>query len=240
MKIPLNIFSLVATLSIPVGIDSTYGQGTPVIQHFGYADPTTEGFSMSTFGNPQVGPVINTMNAWSVRVSNSDGVDYYQNLTPQEQTELGEDDWTLSLTLQIFSAKLGGGVNASVFTGSELFMLQFATNSSGDPMIQSETLGHPTYTLSGVGSSYNNYQLIYDAGTETAEMWVDGVERISGIAGLSESPGTANVGWGAGEQAGGSQANWSMVSLSVPEPSTVSLILLGSRVLICLRHKRKN
>jgi hypothetical protein len=37
------------------------------------------------------------------------------------------------------------------------------------------------------------------------------------------------------------QANWNLVSLGiVPEPSTMSLILLGGGVLIYARHKRKN
>jgi len=239
MKAQLNISPLLAASFIVAIIDSTYGQATLASQHLGSADPTTEGFSLSTFGNPQVGPVTNAMKAWSVRVSNSDGAGYYQYLTPQEQTELGGADWTLSLTTQIIFANLGEVV-AVFYTGSQLFGLGFGTNSRGDPVVQSESVGQPTYTVSGVGSSYNNYQLIYDAGTGTASLWVNGIQRVGNIAGISESPGVAEVGWGASEQAGGSQANWNLVSLEiVPEPSAMSLIFLGSALLIYARRTYK-
>jgi hypothetical protein len=40
-------------------------------------------------------------------------------------------------------------------------------------------------------------------------------------------------------QAGSSQANWNLVSLSVPEPSVFSLLFIGSGVLIYFRNRNK-
>jgi hypothetical protein len=97
---------------------------------------------------------------------------------------------------------------------------------------------HTTYGITnGGGSIYNTYQLLYSSTSDTASLWINGVERVSAIQPQYGS-GQAFLEWGGGIQGTASfQANWNMVSLTVPEPSSAAVLLLGSGVLIYLRRK---
>jgi hypothetical protein len=72
------------------------------------------------------------------------------------------------------------------------------------------------YTLVGSGSSYNSYDLHYDPTTETAGLFVNGIERLSGYTGQPDF--VANQGLSFAAYSGGT-ANYSSVALTTSSAS---------------------
>jgi PEP-CTERM motif len=216
-----------------------HGQGV-IIQHSGATDPTTEGFGLN-MGAGSVGPLNNDqgVNAWVTAIpSGSSTLEYTESLTSQQETEVVGQDWTMSAILRVVqSSSTLGNIFVGFSTGAQTFDLEFGSESNGDPFVRASTT--PVFILSGAGSTYNGYQLIYNATTGMADLWVNGIEKISDITGTQSSQ-AAGLAWGIA-QSGASpfQANWNLVSLSVPEPSTIFLFFLGSGVLFYVRRNRK-
>jgi hypothetical protein len=213
-----------------------FGQGDILVQHSGSVNPTNEGFALSVGGSGTtiVGPVTNDlgMNAWTVGGGNV--ITYSQSLTP-----IPIQDWTLLIDVHVTQSGGGNGAPPNNFVlldaGGEFFQLNFGTDSSGNATVRTGTTPGPTIALNATGSVYNNFQLDYNAVADTAALWVNGTEVVDGISGTPAFSGW-KIYWGTG-QAGPSQANWNLVSLSVPEPSSAALILLGSGALFYLRRK---
>src|SRR5262249_16827986 len=96
----------------------------------------------------------------------------------------------------------------------------------------------PSYTLTGLGNGYHTYSLLYSPASHLADLSVDGVIRIQGYAGTTESlsdPGFNFLGLSGG------QANFNFVQFSsVPEPPSMILLGVGG-VLMVLRayHRRQ-
>ncbi len=238
----MKIYILLLTIMFLVLIThSALSQGSlPIVQHFGANNPTTEGFSLESYGNPHLGPVINDlgMNAWSVQMSSSDAAQYGTTLTSQQKAAITGANWSLSLDLRIIEAPTTPSYDISVDfgTGAERFQIYFGEEPNGDPAVQvgGSSLS-PVFVLNGVGSSYNDYQLLYNATADTASLWVDGTDAINDIIG-GQLNGNAYLSWSAYQHGDNVEANWNLVSLSVPEPSAVSLVSLGSGVFIYVRR----
>jgi hypothetical protein len=129
------------------------------------------------------------------------------------------------------------GLNAS---GDTVVVLPDSTNTSGP----GGSVGAPgaSYTLAGSGSSYHNYQLRYNPTTNSASLFVDGVDRIDGYTGETNfvNP-TIGLAWGANS---GGQGNFNLAELqtsvaSVPEPSSLALIALMGSLAGVVHAKRR-
>jgi hypothetical protein len=229
---------LIVTALLIVIKNSTFGQGSiPIIQHSGDADPTTEGFTLAQIGTQaSVGPVVNNgVSAWNTTVSNvGNNISYVYSLTPQQQAETAGVDWILSFTVQ--DLQPGGIGNDFVIIGGA-FGINLGSESNGDPYI-GVIRSNPMFVLNGGGDGYHNYQIIYDAGTGTAGLWIDGHEEVDNFyKNISIPNGIPDIEWGE-SQAGPSSANWNLVSLeAVPEPSPIWLLFLGNGVLFYARCK---
>lgn len=179
------------TLSIAVlllaATGSALAQGTIVLQHSGATDPATEGFSFG--GSGLVGPVINDlgMDAWITAVSApNQSTGYFQSLTAQQNAQLTGSDWVMSLTLRVVESPPVLGNNwVSFGTGPCTFDLFFGSESDGDPFVTVynilNTSDNQQFVLQGGGPGYHNYQLVYSAALDTADLWVDGVQRLSDL-----------------------------------------------------------
>src|ERR1019366_8762410 len=88
IKIPIIVLVAASTFLVATG-SSVYGQGALVAQHLGNSDPTTEGFSLVSYGSrSRVGPLVSDMgvNSWITAVSNvNNNIAYRWNLTPGQQ-----------------------------------------------------------------------------------------------------------------------------------------------------------
>jgi hypothetical protein len=143
-------------------------------------DPAVESFTLnSSYGS--VGPVTNDlgMDAWTTAVTGGP-LDYDQLLTPQQQAQVDGSDWILSVTLRVVQSSSSSDISTSFATGSQYFSLGFGLDGGGDPFVQAgDSSLSPVYTLTGAGSSYNNYELIYNSANTTASLWVNGVDVIN-------------------------------------------------------------
>jgi PEP-CTERM motif len=238
MKI-MNRFWMLAVLAVTF---IAHGQGV-IIQHSGAADPMSEGFSLN-MGAGSVGPLNNDqgMNAWITSIpSSASTLEYMESLTPLQQAELAGQDWTMSATLQVVqSSGTLGNIFLNFYAGSEMFTLFFGAESNDDPFVRAGSSSlSPIFVLNGAGSTYNSYQLVYNVASDTANLWVNDTEEISDITGTQSSQ-AAELAWGIAQSGPSSfQANWNLVSLSVPEPSASWLVFLGSGVLFYVRRNRK-
>jgi hypothetical protein len=222
---------LIAVTFLTLVFRPGFGQGVIIVQHSGSADPTAEGFSFASFGTMSVGP--SGTNAWNTTVSSSSTIDYMYSLTPQQQSETIGVDWILSFNLQ--SLESGSGANAFVELNS--FGVFVGSETNGDPFVDG-TRSNPVFVLNGSGDGYHNYQLVYTATTGDVALWIDGVEQISNFF-PEPATGISQVEFGEG-QIGPASDNWNLVSLEVvPEPSAISLIFLGSGVLIYVRTRNQ-
>jgi hypothetical protein len=153
MKTQPKISLLLAVFLIIVEF-SLHGQENVVIQHSGYTNPTNEGFTI--LGGGPIGiPVTNDfgMNAWSVATTR-----YGYFLTPQEESQITTDNWTLSATFRII-------------------------NNTGVAFIACDGFGFDITNSVG----YNNYQIIYDATTTTASYLINGIVRQSGVTSFGQN-----------------------------------------------------
>jgi hypothetical protein len=208
-----------------------HGQGTIIAQHSGFTNPTNEGFGLYThYASPPVGGIANDMGYSAWITPNWDWGIMYSN----KIGNISSANWTLSVTVRVLPTETVPEIFfANVDTGSSQYGLGFGSDINGDQIV---SIGSTNFTLYG-SSTYNNYQLVYSSGTQTASLWIDGTEELSGIA---AQPGSspATLEWGESAfQALNQQANWNLVSLMVtPEPSAWSLILLGGGILIYVRR----
>jgi hypothetical protein len=207
-------------------------------QHTGATDPVTEGFRLALGGGSTVGPVTNDLGfaSWKVE-SAGDPADYLLSLTTQEQALVAGQDVAFSATLRIIK---GRNMYMVLWAGSQKFLLGFDQQPDGDPIVRAQS--GPPYSLSPVfvfesgGPGYHSYELAYSGASSGAALWVDGVERVSGIPSVSGDWGWGGY-WGA-VQGASSEANWSSVTFAiVPEPSCLALFGCGG-LLLCARCLR--
>jgi hypothetical protein len=81
-------------------------------------------------------------------------------------------------------------VNADFQGFGNRFDMHFSRDVNGDTVV---TLGvnlspltGPSYTLVGSGSTYHLYELVFNPATQTADLLVDGVTRLTGYAGTTQ------------------------------------------------------
>src|ERR1035438_8036360 len=99
-----------------------------------------------------------------------------------QQSEIDGVNWDITAKVRSVqtSVNISGGVQFSA--GPEgAFFLDFGINSNGDPTVQAGGLS-PVFVLTNGGSTYNTYQLLYDATDKTASLWVNGIQEPIGRA----------------------------------------------------------
>lgn len=213
---------VVLGLSTPI-----FGQGV-LYQHFGANNPTSEGFTLVTGGAGGTASAIpndDGVAAWSTQVGVGGTLWYSGQLS---SAALAQSDWILSVNMRVLqSGRSFENSFVEVGTSDYVYNLWFAAKANGDPIVRAGAFAYgPVFVMDGVGAGYHDYQLRYSHTAGSAELWVDGVMRLSGITSSGPS-GFSVLKWGDG-QAGPSSAYWNSVSLQVvPEPSSLSLMLIG-------------
>ncbi|MFC1597340.1 PEP-CTERM sorting domain-containing protein [Planctomycetota bacterium] len=224
-----------------------------VFEHTGNTDPTSgaEGWLTGGAGTGNsAGPLTNDagsgFDAWYVD-DNSNVIGstfgYYQAPTAAENNQASQFGWTLRTRLRVAdngdAVNNHGSVHSQYTTGSRAFLMAFGSEADGDPIVSlwndiSDNFSGTAFTLQGSGGGYHLYELAYDPVADSADLFVDGVERISDFLGVTDASLTANVvAFGSGSSYDTGQGNYNLVQWelsAVPEPS--SLALLGSGAFI--------
>jgi hypothetical protein len=223
-----------------------------VLSHTGSVDPASEGFTIvSCCGDSSTAPVFNDQgqNAWSITAGSvGSQYGYYSGALSTEQRA----DFSTNGAVLSFDARVLKGlapsfdlvnhvfiVGAQLDTGLMRFELLLGLDGNGDTVAGlSNSLDKrgpggairgfgPSFTLTGSGSSYHNYQLVFDPGLQVANLYIDGVERIQNYVGDPLTVQNVGLGFGVGSGGQGNFANVQLASLSaVPIPA--SLFLFGS------------
>jgi hypothetical protein len=151
--------------------------------------------------------------------------------------------WTLSTTLRVVTGSSGVflGPLVNYRDGSRIWWMYFDTDGSGDPIVSSGPTGtssDPSYTVAGGAGSYHTYSLVYDPVADSADLFVDGIERISDYVGVAS--GSRIVAWGSGGSNSSGRAHYASVTFSiVPEPSAALLLASALLALACERRRRR-
>jgi hypothetical protein len=236
LSTPSRILVRLAAVCCLAGLPTSQAQMLAL--HTGAHDPTTEGFTIGGYGQPQVGPVPNDLGlaAWHTSVSASQVS--YTHTVPV----IRGADWLLSISARALTPGSRGVFRVEVNTGQFGFGVYYGSTTAGDPTVVagSSRGSTPEYVLAPGSPAYHSYQLSFSAATETASFWIDGVEQYSGLPGTPIFlPGAPNLRWAASFQSPGPmEANWHLVSLEIiPEPSAGTLLALGAAALLLGRPK---
>jgi hypothetical protein len=221
-------------LAAPLGLT-----GTTLCEHNGAADPATECWVPLEGPGVDAFPVVNDMghDAWAtddnVPAFNppiDNHLHYRFFLTPADISAALTSGWTLSVLLRVVDVPddVDFAVYSGVTFGNLAFTLKFGAQADGDPIVSLHDL--PPIALEGAGGGYHLYQMRYDPASASADLLVDGVERLSDYTGWTDDVLTPNVGWGAGGGPGTGQGNFAHVKFEiVPEPATgvITCLLLA-------------
>lgn len=215
-----------------------------IFEHTGNADPVTEGWTVfdAGGGGQLVGPLTNDagsgLDAWSIRDTSTalfSTLSYNQTPTPAQLSQASTLGWSYSITIRIPNASdlAAASPFASYRDGSRNWQVGFGSEADGDPIVllfdgggSHPNFTGPSYTLQGAGSTYHEYDLVFNPVADTADLFIDGVERISNFPGYALAATT--FGFGNGSSADTGQGNFNSVQfLVVPEPASALLFGLG-------------
>jgi hypothetical protein len=235
----------VSALSIAPATDASI-----VAQHEGSSDPLIEGwttwgpgFSVSVGGINDGGTPAWMVNDSSTAVNTF--LFYRRPLTLAEATDAAAIGWNLSTTIRVpSSTRPEDSFSPAVhyYDGATNWTMGFNVDS-GNTVVQlvngysnfansvETTLG-PKYTLTG-NSIYNKFELRFDPLSSTADLFINGVERISNYAGITDGnlfgpPGARHVQWGALSQTDSGHGNFNAVSFEINSavvPECTSLVI---------------
>ncbi len=244
-------FSLfIIVMSIIFLYSGTLHADTILYQHSGSNNPTIEGWTyLPATTGVSVGAINDGgTNAWYVD-DNSTAIGstaMYAGDVASEYIAVGNTyGWTLSTILRAVDTPdiPDGSLDIIYRDGATGWQMQIGSESDGDQIVRLRTNSvipqtGIEYTLSGLGSSYNTYSLVYDPLAGSADLFINGIEQISDYTGYATSQ--TRVLWGSGTSNDTGQGNYSSVLFSVvPEPISATLFIVGGATLGFRRMRKK-
>jgi|CXWL01.1.fsa_nt_gi RHS repeat-associated protein len=211
------------------------------LTYSGTSDPTLGGFSVDQCcAASNAAPLANDLGhaAWSISgQTTASQLGYVTGaLSPTQQSVLASQGFALTFVARVSKglAPAYDTINhitiagATYETAARRFEVDLGLDSAGDTVVVLPTSidnggpglsvrsPGPSFTLSGSGSSYHTYQLVYNPTTQLANLWVDGIERIQNYAGHTSFAINRGLIWSAWS---GGQGNFSSVELASPVPA---------------------
>lgn len=163
---------------------ATSVQAQIVVSHSGMNDPSMEGFTANGTLTNGSGIDDDGTSAWRI----SSGVAgqellYDRTLTAQEIADAKTNGYALRTNIRIPTANKGIGsdtIGLWAQLDDDWWLLRFATDASANPTAYI----HSGDSYAVTGSGYHLYELIYDPANQNADLFIDGIERLS-----DQSPG---------------------------------------------------
>ena len=217
--------------------------GQTIIQHLGATDPVTAGFTLSSTGDVQLGPVFGDLgfDSWKIHSRITiESATYNYFLMPAEREAAMTDGWMMSANTRFVEASDAAFVIMSFATETRRFRLRISAIDNGELVVSGDAI-HP-FSFEGDALGYHEYALVYDPLLDEAALWIDGIVRVTGISGATVPSASPYFIFGASGE-GITHSHWNEASFAIiPEPATVAL-LTGMVALLAtgiLRRRRAN
>jgi hypothetical protein len=242
------------SLAIALALNPEQSLAYLVASHVGSTDPASEGWSPSSPTLPvgqSVGPINDAGTpAWFANdASTSSGYFYNKAVTPAEVADANSIGWKLSVTLRVPDTgdiRFQRSPFVSFTDGVTDWFVGFE-RAGADTLVrtfefQGDSDMGPSYTVPGGTAAYVVYTLQKAPGSPTAQLFVNGIERISDYAGATLDPadiGLRRVAWGGGSALDIGQGNFSAVSFDIaPVPEASSFLVVGLAGLLAVVIRR--
>jgi hypothetical protein len=202
----------IVTVVLAVSISAMRSASADVVAlHQGANDPLTEGFGVWGFnGGGSAGPVSNDLGspAWSITSlpPGSQQSAYLANLSLTNQAALLSDGFTMSLEARAVSGPVYASPTFSPIAaaivgffngGPDLrYDLELGLDGRGNTVaILADSVsvnGDGSFNIPGAsatvaGNGYHLYQLVFNPLSQTADLYIDGVDKIMGYAGHADN-----------------------------------------------------
>jgi len=229
------------TITTPGGVATCTFVIVPLLQglptHVGAKDPITENFLVSLgIGSSKTEPIDDDLghNVWSITGLSQDSQFAYNSgaLTDVQKAYIANQGFVLTFGARVLqgSAPAYDTVNhvviggAHLYTDTKRFDIALGVDGNEDTVVvlpyeldfngpgNSVRAPGPNFTLTGLGSSYHTYQLVFNPSTQLADLYVDGIKRIQNYAGLTSWLYNRGLEFGAGC---GGQTNFDYVDLTI-------------------------
>ena len=250
----MNMRAFVLAVTAVLGL-SALASADVLIDHTGNNDPVDEGWGVIRDFGATATAVTNDngtgLNAWAISKSiSSQEKGYEYVLTSGEAAAATSFGWVVKSTLRIANVNDAPDYAVSMLysNGTKRFDLALGSNAAGDPiaMLVNSYVANggdpagPSFTLTGGGNNYHIYEMIFNKVTNTADLKIDGVTRISGYTGNNQFVPTPRLQWGAfgGDGTGDGRYNGMELDVTVPEPASIALCTLIPLIALTPRRRR--
>jgi len=210
---------LLISFVLLIMLGSSVWAGGAVVLHDGAADPLTEGWSAwRQDNNFSVGPVTGevtasgTYDAWQIAdEGGNDGAGYSYDISALADDALA-NGFIFSVELNV----IGNAENETVIAGVNFNENRFDLNfTQSDGILTVDLFGGESYTLPDTAGDYHLFELVYNSISETADLFVDGVEQISDHVAPDAGFHNGEVVIGSSAGGGAGTGNYSLVQLEI-------------------------
>lgn len=260
----MRVSNLIVVLAVWAGTVTT-PVGAVTLVHSGASNPLTEGFTTSVYlGSPVLTPVLGDQgyDAWQVSMPSTAAQFGYVSGPPSLADRAAfAQGFGISLVARVMqgsSASVYSSANPVILASAGLdgptrYNIHLGLDTNGDVVVvlpqsiddgggggRIRARGGLSYTLTGLGSGYHRYELVFGPianGAQIGTLYVDGIERLSGYSGYTNIYGS-NGGFSFYTASGG-VVRYAQTQISaVPEPAQAWLLLAGLLALVPLRQMR--
>lgn len=189
--------------------------------HYGAQDPETEPQTfLSEWEEDRViedkGPIfdVNGVHAWKTGVPDGEDGWYSLTLLPEMITDAQSFGWKLSFVVRMVGNVDMANVGVICNIDGDFYSIGFSATDGVPESVRVE--GFDPYPLTGLDDGYHLYEIVYDSGTDTADLFVDGVKQVDDFSVLT-GVGFLNgrVGWGAVNGGGAGIGYWNRVQFDI-------------------------
>lgn len=224
---------------VAAGLITSAASAEVIFEHNGSNDPTTEAWIEFAGIDGDGGPTGDGR-AWYVDDPSSQAgsaFNYSRTLTDCQATRIEQVGWTLRACARVDDPDSQATIIIGHNTGTRRYDMWLSTNAGGEPVVRLQDdpgvcgPGGIDVTLSGPGTpchgtDYHLYELVYDPGAGSADLFIDGIERFSDYPGHAFGLGNyAGVIWGSGSSCADGYAEFRLVQFEIngPQPPVADI-----------------